>query len=110
MPNKVISLKFDYAENWAAKYPDEPSSVYYDRAHPIALIHRIVFNYRISPGFTFNLLVRIISEGAHTFVTNFDFLKRSYFVDNGNPSRQETIHLISHNPARHYYDESQWPW
>ena len=99
-PHREAAVQMDYSENWSAKYPDEISGVYYDKAQ--TTLHPMVVHYHDGEKLKHKSYVRVSSVSQHTVPTIYSFIFKLMVDLTQILPDLEIIHFITDGPSSQY--------
>lgn len=107
-PETEATIQIDYAENWAVKYQNEITAVYFDKNQ--ITVHPMVVNYKKAGTECDKILHRsfvgVSSVTAHSVPTTFAFIKALMVQLVEMLPQLSTVHFISDSPSSQYRNRS----
>lgn len=104
-PECDCSVQIDFAENWATKYQDEPSSVFFDKTQ--TTIHPMVVHYVDDGGkLTSKSYAGVSEETSHAAPTIFAFISTLMVQLMVLLPKLKVVNFISDSPSSQYRNRS----
>ena len=100
-PLKEVTCQMDYSENWAGKYPEEITSVYFDNDQ--ISLHPMVLHYKDEQGeLQTKSYVGISPDTTHTMPCTYAFIAGLLGRVLDTLPNLNTIHFITDSPSSQY--------
>ena len=100
-PSVEVACQMDYSENWASKFFEEISAVYFDNAQ--FTLHPMVITFKTEKGEKrTKTYVGVTRETSHSAATTFSFIKKLVNILIDFLPALSVMHFVSDGPSNQY--------